>query len=187
MVDENMLSETSFTMKSKYAEGSYKAAMKEHVSWEFRSASEDQAGKEELESEGESGDDDADALRTDMSAREFRNEIERLTTSEVQLRSTNTQLTQHVNVQGKCLQAKERDINELGDKCDVMVEFAKWLPAEVRDEALLTFESAELLQQIMDTYTRDIERKTELAWRKRLHLMEEILAALKMIRNHLTR
>ena len=135
--------------------------MNEHASWEVRRAREDQAGMEELECKGESSDDDADASRTDTSAKEFRNEIKRLTTSEVQLRSTNTQLTQHVNVQGKCLQAKEREINELGDKCDVMVEFAKWLLAEVRAEALLTFESAESLRQIMDTYLTKHERYRE--------------------------
>ena len=81
-------------------------------------------------------------------------------------------MTQHVNVQGKCLQAKEHEINELGGKCDVMVEFVKWLPAEVRDEALLTFESAESLQQILDTYLTKHERYRE----KNRISMEEALA-----------
>ncbi len=133
IVDEEMISKTPFTPDS------YDAAMKEHDTERNLLAREDA----ELESHEESSDDEAEASKEDASAARLGEELKRLAASEASLNAPNTQLTQHVNVQGKCLQAKEREISQLGDKCDAMVEFAKWLPAEVRAEALLTFESAE--------------------------------------------
>jgi hypothetical protein len=148
-VDEEIITKTPFTPKS------YDAAMKEHDTEGNLLAREDA----ELEGSEELSDDEA--AKEDVSAARLGEELKRLAASEASLNSTNAQLTQHVNVQGKCFQAKEREINELGDKCDVMVAFAKWLSAEVRAEALLTFESAGLLRQIMDTHRTKHERYRE--------------------------
>ncbi len=104
---------------------------------------------------------DDETSKEEASATKLGEELKRLAASEANLKATNAQLTQHVNVQGKCLHAKEREISELGDKCDVMVEFARWLPVEVKAEALLTFESAESLQRMMDTHLTKHERYRE--------------------------